>query len=313
MNFPLSSIQARLDTGRNLVNSEPTINVIIVNWNSAAALRNCLVSIMASDYPSFRVIVVDNASSTEDILSLREILQEFHGYPLHMVQSAENRGYAGGNNTGLRFIEDNQFDGDIMIVNPDVVVERTTLRVMASAIIGDVGIVTPRITYPSGKVLLDRTRLKGYRHQYIVDAPRLPATTDVSQGTCMLIPRAVVDKIGLFDERFFLYWEEVDLSIRIKSAGYRLVSVNQTRVTKAHNATARIPPCLYYSVRNANLIRKIHPSHFSRGGYFVYLITVTALLVKLIVRPKLLMKAIMSVLCGIWDGAIGSYGARKLA
>jgi GT2 family glycosyltransferase len=300
-------------TRKDLVNSEPTINVIIVNWNSAAALKKCLASVMTSDYPSFRVIVVDNASNADDLLSLHAIQLEFQGYPFHVVKSAENRGYAVGNNTGLRFIEDNQFDGDILILNPDVVVERTTLRVLASAINGDVGIVTPRIIYPSGKVLLDRIRLKGYRHQYIVDAPRLPATTDVSQGTCMLVPRAVIEKIGLFDERFFLYWEEVDLSLRIKSAGYRLVSVNQTKVTKAHNSPARIPPCLYYSVRNANLIRKIHPSHFSRSGYFVYLVTVTALLMKLIVHPKLLMKAIGSVLCGIWDGAVGSYGARKLA
>ena len=284
-----------------------------MNWNSAAALKKCIASIAASDYPSFRIIVVDNASRSEDLLSLSEIQRKFQDNRLHIVHNLENRGYAGGNNAGFKFIEDNKLDGDVLVINPDVEVEPITLRVLASAIAENVGIVTPRVTYPSGKVLLDRTRLKGYRHKYMVDAPRPPATTDVSQGTCMLISRAAIKRIGLFDERFFLYWEEIDLSLRFKSAGYLLISVNETNVTKAHNAPTRIPACLYYSVRNANLIRRIHPSHFSRSGYLVYLLRITSLLVKLIIRPKLFMKAVISVIYGIRDGAIGSYGARKIA
>jgi GT2 family glycosyltransferase len=292
------------------VNVEVTINVVIVNWNCSAALRKCLTSIMASDYPSFRVLVVDNASTTEELLSLNSIREHFNEPRLYFVHNAENRGYAGGNNAGFQYIVQNGFDGDILVLNPDVEVEPNTLRVMAAAAVQDVGIVTPRVTHPCGKILFDGVRMNGYRVKYFVGQTGMQVSTDFAQGTCMLIRRDLIDQIGLFDEQFFLYWEEVDLSIRARSAGYRLVAANQTQIRKADNPLSRIPTCFYYSVRNANLIRTKHPSHFSRIGYLFYVLKIAALSAKLIGRPRLFIETLESVLHGLQDGLAGHYGRR---
>jgi hypothetical protein len=290
-----------------------TLNILVVNWNSSGALAKCLASIAACQFDSYRVIIVDNCSSPDDLAGLKDLESLYVKAPFVFLRNEENRGYAGGNNSGLQYLVQHGLDGDILIVNPDVTMRPDTLQIMASAAVGDVGIVVPRVVDPQGKVLFDRIRLSGFLQRNIVDSEPSEAYSDIAQGTCMLIRRCVVDSIGLFDERFFLYWEEVDLSLRARAVGYRIVAVNKTSVIKGHNAPARIPPCLYYSVRNANLIRKLHPRQFSFAGYFLYTIRIALLCFKLIGHRQLFSEAWVSVAKGLRDGMIGQYGARKAA
>lgn len=290
-----------------------TINILVVNWNSSEALGRCLASITASQLDSYRVIIIDNASNAENLLGLAKIEDLYNDMRFVFLRNEKNRGYAGGNNIGLRYLADNNLDGDVLIVNPDVEILPDTLRVMASVAVDDVGIVVPRIVDPRGKILFDRIRLTGFRQRNVIDSETAQAPSDIAQGTCMLIRRCVVDSIGLFDERFFLYWEEVDLSLRAKASGYRIVAVNKTSVIKGHNAPARIPPCFYYSVRNANLIRKLHPGQFSLSGYLVYTLTITLLCFKLIGNKQLFCEAWVAIAEGLRDGINGRYGARRAA
>lgn len=287
------------------------INVLVVNWNSGEALARCLASIASSDFPSYRVIIVDNASAASDYPYVASLQDKYRSFPFYFVRNSENSGYAGGNNAGLRYTIDHHFDGDLLVVNPDAEVQPNTLRLMASAATGDIGIVVPRVIGPTGKVLFDRIKLTGYSQRHVVASEAGRAQTDIAQGTCLLIRRCVVDSIGLFDERFFLYWEEVDLSLRARAAGYRLVAVNETSVRKGHNSPARLPTCFYYSVRNANLIRKIHPSQFSLVGYWFYTLRVGVLCLKLIGNARLFFEALTSVAQGFMDGLAGRYGARR--
>jgi GT2 family glycosyltransferase len=295
------------------VSSEVTINIIVVNWNDSETIKKCLPSIMASDYPSYRVIVVDNGSNAEELIALTILEEKFKGTCVYFAHNAENLGYCGGNNAGLQYIVDSGFDGDVMILNPDVEMEHNTLSVMAAAMVEGVGIVTPRVVHPSGKVLFDGIRLKGYRQEFVIGHSGMPVSTDFAQGTCMLIRRSLIDRIGLFDERFFFYWEEVDLSIRAKRAGFKLAVANQTKITKADNPIEKVPTCFYYSVRNARLIRRKHLSSFTRAGYILYVAKLAALSAKLIHRPRLCMRALASVLDGFRDGQAERYGKRGTA
>jgi GT2 family glycosyltransferase len=290
-----------------------TINVIVVNWNSSDALGRCLASIAKSDFPSFRVIVVDNASEPSELQLLALLEKGYENSPFFFVRNRENHGYAGGNNAGLRYIIDHNLDGDILIVNPDVEIQSDTLSALTSAAVGDVGIVVPRIVDPANKVLFDRIILRGYSQRPVVHSELVKVPTDIAQGSCLLIRRCVADSVGLFDERFFLYWEEVDLSLRAKAAGFRLLAVNGTTVKKAPNAPTRIPSCFYYSVRNANLIRKLHPFHFSFGGYVLYTLRIWMLCFKFIGHARLFYEAWTSVALGLRDGITGRYGVRKSA
>lgn len=295
------------------MNSEVKINIIVVNWNDSETIRKCLPSIMASEHPSFRVIVVDNGSNAEELIAFGILEEKFKGTCVHFVRNAENRGYCGGNNAGLQYILDNHFDGDVMILNPDVEMEQNTLSIMAAAMVEGVGIVTPRVVHPSGKILFDGIRLAGYRQEHVIGDAGMPVSTDFAQGTCMLIRRSLIEQIGLFDERFFFYWEEVDLSIRAKKAGFKLAVANQTKITKSDNPIEKVPTCFYYSVRNARLIGRKHPSSFTRAGYILYVATVAALSTKLIHRPRLYIRALASVLDGLRDGMAERYGKRGTA
>ena len=286
------------------------VNILLVNWNSSEALGRCLASIAASYFDSYRVIIIDNGSNPRNMLALAELEHLYRSSPFFFLREQQNRGYAGGNNSGLKYLAQQGWDGDILIVNPDVTIQPDTLQVMVSAAVGDVGIVMPRVVDSEGRVLFDRIKLAGFLLRSVVDSQPLQASTDIAQGSCMLIRRCLVDSIGLFDERFFLYWEEVDLSLRATAAGYRLIAVNKTSVVKAHNQLERLPTCFYYSIRNANLIRKLHPKRFSLGGYFLYTLRIAVLCLKLIGNRRLFFEAWISIAHGLRDAVIGKYGAR---
>jgi len=146
------------------------INILIVNWNSSEALASCLASIVASEFDSYRVIVIDNGSDAQNLLGLETLESLYKNEPVVFLHDKENRGYAGGNNTGLEYLRRHNLDGDILIVNPDVQLRPDTLQVMAAAAVGDVGIVVPRIVDPQGKVLWDRIRLSGFHQKNIINS-----------------------------------------------------------------------------------------------------------------------------------------------
>ncbi len=287
------------------------LNILILNWANADAVKDCILGLSRSDTRNFRIILINNFSGNEDLRKIESFVTDFSNMlKISLVENEKNLGYAGGNNAGIKFLFENNLQGNILILNPDVQVSPDTISEMQKALKEDVGVVSVRTLNPSGKILFDAFRLNGFfQKKIITNQPATP--TDYSQGSCLLIKRDILSRTGLFDDRFFLYWEEVDFSLRVRKAGFKLTSINTSSVVRTENKEERQPDVFYYSLRNARLIMEKHPDKFSFAGYILYLIWTTIVGFKYIFKPKVFSRIIISCIDGLADSFRGRYYERR--
>lgn len=207
-----------------------TVAVLILNHNQTEYTRDCLASLQLIDYPSFRILVVDNGSVDD---SLRQVAQEFPR--VEFLWLTENLGVAGGRNAGLRETLGSEPEY-ILFLDNDTLVAPDFLTRLVTRIDSDPGIgaVQPKIFFADppnricsvgGKMY---PRISHYQHPGSghFDSPKFQDAReiDIVSGCAGLMRTKVFDKIGLLDESYSPYChEDVDWSVRIRNAGYRLV------------------------------------------------------------------------------------------
>lgn len=238
------------------MDASPLFSVLIVNYNGLAHLPECLDSLRAQAFRDFEIIVVDNGSRDGSVAFLKD------NYPeARVVRSDTNRGFAGGNNFGLP-----QCRGKfIYLLNNDVRVEPATLAELASAIEANPGVGAfasflinyrnPALVDSAGDAVYTCGKtfsFTGYPVS-LFTAPRF--ITSACAGAAAY-SRRVIDKVGFFDEDFFLNFEDLDLSFRIQHAGEKILFVPASKVFHKGSATLggkKSPISLYYSERNFGL------------------------------------------------------------
>ena len=211
------------------------VSVVIVSYNTAGLLRRCLASVGAEDCTE--VFVVDNGSTDG---SRELVAAEFPA--VRLLANERNVGFSRGNNQALR-LASGEF---VLLLNPDAELAPGALRLMADYARRhwDVGVVGPRLLYPDGQVQSSRRRfptrgvlfvestvlqrwvpnLGWLRRYYVADRSADECQeVDWVVGACLLVRGEVVRQVGLFDERFFMYSEELDWCRRIRLAGWRVV------------------------------------------------------------------------------------------
>lgn len=217
------------------------LSIIIVSWNVRDLLGDCLRSVAAGRGDlELEVIVVDSGSSDGTPQMVEEAIKQ-EPFPVRLIARPDNVGFAKGNNIGIR-----QARGQyILLLNPDTEIVGDALSVMVSYLAenGDVGVVGPQLRYPNGVVQSSRRRFptlatafwestwlepwapeRLLERYYVLDRPDDAAgEVDWVVGACLLTRRAVVEQVGLLDEDYFMYSEELDLCRRIKAAGWRVV------------------------------------------------------------------------------------------
>lgn len=220
------------------MNNQVDLSIIILNYKMDGLVKNCLKSI-ADHTPSIskEIIVVDNGSG-DDI----ETICEQHDSSIHFIQAGANLGHAKGNNLGIQQARGRY----MMILNPDIVfLEDIFDRVIEFMDQNKkIGISTLQLTCPDGslqpgawKFLKYSTplvqRVESFRktkwgqkhaHEFeMLDWDRKSSRdVDWVQGSLMLVRKELIDEIGAFDERFFLYFTDVDLCRRAWDAGWRV-------------------------------------------------------------------------------------------
>lgn len=235
------------------------VAIIVLNWNNAPDTIECLRSLAQLDHPAYRVVVVDNGS-TDD--SVQAIHQQYPG--MMILETQQNLGYAGGNNVGIRYALA-QGAKCICILNNDVKVTPDFLTTLLVALdeSGEVGIVTSLITemdepqkvWALGQAVDWKTGI--VRRIHAGEAmPSLqacaPIKVDIASGAVMLVKREVLERVGLLDETFYLYYEEADWCLRVRGAGYRILAVPSSVVWHQVSATlGQTSPVIdYYMLRN---------------------------------------------------------------
>jgi GT2 family glycosyltransferase len=241
--------------------SRPLVTIIILNWNGIADTTACLNSLKKITYPNFRVIVVDNGSRDNEGARLKKLF----GDSIEVVRNEDNLGYTGGNNVGIRRALDDGTDF-VLLLNNDTTVEPDFLDrlVTAAEKHPTIGILGPKIYLDEGRRTLWSAGgwvdpITSFCHRNPQEEPyRFYAElvrTGYVIGAAMLIRREVLRKVGLLDERFFAYEEDIEYCVRARRAGFDsvLVTTSVAYHTPGSSVKNRLPLQPYYQTRNSYL------------------------------------------------------------
>lgn len=244
----------------------PQVHVIILHLKNMPCLMECLTSLGVITYSNYSVTVVNNGP--EDLGGINGYLKQ----KVRVLNSPSNAGFACGNNLGIREALQGQLDY-ILLLNDDTVVPSDFLDILVDAAetLADIGMVGPRIYYFgtqkiwfSGGKLDERAGLMSCPHADETDGSRndaVPEETDYLTGCALLVKRAVIEKIGLLDERFFLYWEDVDWGLRAKESGFKNLVIPSARVWhKVSSSSGGMDSLIrvYHRTRSHLLLAKLH-------------------------------------------------------
>lgn len=248
--------------------------LIILNFNSGSVTTECLESVKQLDVRGvdLNVVVVDNASTDDSLLSINELTSS----RVKVIKNQANLGFAGGNNVGIRYALENDADW-VFLLNQDTEIAKKALVRLIEAAHKDkkAGILSPKIYFSEGyefhreryskeergKVfwyaggLMDwQNVISQHRGVDEVDRGQYDQVeeTEFVSGCAMLIKREVLEKIRGFDEKYFLYYEDADFCQRANQAGFKLLFVPQAKVWHKNlgTGTSGQPLQDYYLTRN---------------------------------------------------------------
>lgn len=326
----------------------PKAFIIIVNYNGWQDTKECLKSLEELNYDNFEIIVVDNASTDNSVKHLNSHIRSIGNHSqIRIITNAENLGFAGGNNVGIKYAlkqkvapvkssKDDNGASYILLLNNDTIVNRNFLKELIKVGEGDkkIGILGPKIFfYNSKRVWFNGGKINWLYTRGIHISNKVRRVSDRSNksrhgrddqtsgvnevdyitGCCLFIKREVIEKIGLMDEDYFLYYEDVDWCLKTRKAGYKCVLVPKSIIWHKASSSAKegSSSYIYYHTRNGLLLAKKNAPFFIK--IFAHLQSIWILgkqIIKLIFFPKRRMWA-RTIMVGIIDFYRNNFG--KLA
>jgi hypothetical protein len=235
----------------------PLVVSIVVNYDGLDDTLRCVESLLASSYDRNLVVVVDNASPSGDA---QRLSAELEGRA-HLIVSSRNLGYGGGANLGLRWALQRGADYAWVLNNdtsaaPDCIdrlvdsmESNSSYGVLSPLISAPVGPEAPNgVWYSGGTVLLGRAEV---RHSVENVGSEAILETGYVTGCAMFLRCTALADAGLFRERLFLFWEDVDLSLRIRNAGWKLGVAPGAHLRHQIHGSVPSRTLEYYHFRNA--------------------------------------------------------------
>lgn len=218
----------------------PIISIIIVSYNTKELTLSCLSSVFTGKKPEevYEVIVVDNASTDDTVSFIQK------NYPqVKVIRNTKNIGFAAANNIGIRIAKAPY----ILLLNSDAQVQKNTIKGMLQYIRlnSDIGVITCKLVLPNGMIdpachrgfptpwasmcyflglekMFPKSKLFSGYHLGCRDLTTIHEI-DCPSGAFFLTKKEVIEKVGLLDEDYFMYGEDIDWSFRIKNAGYKII------------------------------------------------------------------------------------------
>jgi hypothetical protein len=200
----------------------PLVSIVVLNWNGEDIIKECIYSLLDQTYSNYEIIIVDNASTDNSVDIIKNEFPE-----IRLIINQKNLGFASGNNIGIRTAKGKY----IALFNNDAVADRNWLLKLVSAILEEkrIGIVSgpiffseqPEVIWSIGSRFDLITGLDWdlgkYQKKHFT-----PENIDYFSMCAILIKKEVFQKIGLLDERFFIYYEDFDFCLRAKENNYKL-------------------------------------------------------------------------------------------
>jgi GT2 family glycosyltransferase len=232
LDYPTSHLfeQDSLVLGRGSPNinimNHPRVLVITLNWRQPHTTIECVQALKAMAYPNLQILVIDNGSGDGSTEIMRNHLPD-----ITVLSQPENLGFAAGSNIGLRYAVENEFEYALLI-NNDAFPAPDMLEHLLAETTPEIALLSPKIYYEN-----EPSRI------WFANARQHPSTLDLRDtgrgqldgsawlnsrdvdyllGTCLLVNLTTIAQLGFFDEQYFMYFEDLDWSMRLRQAGYRL-------------------------------------------------------------------------------------------
>lgn len=259
----------------------PLISVITLNYNQIPVTCEFLASLKRVTYDNLEVIVVDNASKEDPTEAITSIYPE-----VHLIRSEKNLGFTGGNNLGIEASH-----GDyIFIVNNDTEVTENIFEKLLEPFQREasIGMVSPKIYYFHHPKVIQyagftpinsftgRNRAVGNKE---VDYGQhdQPGYTSYAHGAAMMVSRKVIEKVGMFPDIFFIYYEELDWSSQVTRAGYKIYYQPEASLYHKESITMGKESAIktYYHNRNRILFMRRNSNTMQMLVFTLFLILFT--------------------------------------
>jgi N-acetylglucosaminyl-diphospho-decaprenol L-rhamnosyltransferase len=266
----------------------PKLDIVIVNWNAGDLLVECIDSMKVAQHPSFilnKIIIVDNNSQDNSIQQLDKISD----LPLLVIQNDENVGFGKACNAGVR-----EGDGDLLLIlNPDTKLYADSIYVPVEFIlreanknIGMIGIKLidednqisrncARFPTPS-KIFcfslgLDKLFPKIFPPHFMTEWDHNDSRfVDQIMGSYIIMPRELYERLNGYDDNFFVYYEDLDLTLRANRLGYKNYYLAEAAVFhKGGGSSDKVKAARLFYITHSKLIYS--KKHFSKIGYLVVL------------------------------------------
>jgi GT2 family glycosyltransferase len=238
-----------------------SVLIIVLNWNGMKDTEKCLDSLLKQSYKDFKILVVDNGSVGNDLENLRKIEKKHD--TISLAVNKHNKGFAGGVNTGIKYALKRDFDA-VALFNNDAEADENWLSELVEGFKQpNTSITTGLLLHEDGKTI-DSTG--DYYSTWGMPFPRnrgdstdkAPESGFVFSGSggASLYRTSLFKEIGLFDESFFAYYEDVDVSFRTQLAGHKIYFTNKAIAYHKQGATSsKIPGfTVYQTFKNIPLL-----------------------------------------------------------
>jgi GT2 family glycosyltransferase len=227
----------------------PRVSIVILNWNGYIDTIDCLESIKKIDYPNYEIIIVDNASSGDDV----RMLKEKYGDYITVLENDKNYGFPEGCNIGMRYAMKHGTDY-LALLNNDTIVDKAFLNELVEVAEANpsVGIVGSKIYY---YYFPDRVQYVGGRINWLIGINDTHTQNKVDRGqydklieqdyipaTSCVIKKEVVEKIGYLDPFYFFSIEEFDYCTRAKRSGFKVMYAPKSKVWHKWNKSGEKLP-----------------------------------------------------------------------
>ncbi|MBQ6220864.1 MAG: glycosyltransferase family 2 protein [Methanosphaera sp.] len=278
------------------------VSIILLNWNGEEDTIECLESLKSVNYPKFDVYLVDNGSKKRSVDSIMNYLLTDNYYSTKIVTNKElndfnktndinlvfilnetNSGFAGGNNIALNYLSTHDVTDYILLLNNDTIVSTDFLSALVETYDEneDTGFVGINHYYYHNK---DKLQTVGGGMVDLVHG-EASAITDINQkegfdfltGSCILMSKKVLQEAGVLNEDYFMYWEDVDWSTRVRNKGYQLRVADRGCIYHKEGASIKSLSRIYYHTRN----RILYMKRYTKGsGYYKFIVYIILYVLK---------------------------------
>jgi len=291
------------------------ITSIVLTWNNYKDTKECIVSLLRSSLPFTSIIVVDNGSQDD---SFERLKRDFKNFPsIYFISNPTNYGFAKGMNVGIQRALSQETDY-IFLINNDTIIDIDCIKRLHAVMVNEqlVGITGPRIFYYTEP---QRVWHGGGYYSQLKMGVVVPEKNKLGEkcdgntrqvtfltGCAMLIKQEVFQKVGLLDEDYFLYEEDVDFCLRAVRAGFKLLYVPSAKVWHKIETIPkdRTSPFILYHMARSRIIflRKNFSWPYFLYGLLIHLLLYTPFRFLQIILGSRSLKSVWAWLHGTWAG-----------